>query len=76
MEKLIEDTTSAPTWSSGNPEMIVRKRTSYIYHRLDSSAELNAPLYQDEQCPFTEEVPCVASVGMQISLWDKRFRSM
>jgi hypothetical protein len=37
-EKLIEDTTSAPTWSSRNPETIFRRRASYIHHRLDSSA--------------------------------------
>ncbi|KAJ8118738.1 hypothetical protein OPT61_g339 [Boeremia exigua] len=68
--ELVQDTTSSPSWSPGMPELIVKNRIDKLNNRLDSSAEVQAFLFEDGDCPFAEETPQAAGVGWVVSIWD------
>jgi hypothetical protein len=44
--------------------------------RVILSAEIQAFLYEDGNCPFTEQAPRVARVGVVIDVWDEGFREL
>ena len=62
-ERLIQNTMSHPTWTLNNPEIVLRSRLE-MHDRLDYSAEVQAFLFKNEECPFDDGWRSKVNVGM------------
>ena len=82
---LTEEFTWREFWHQAKNELTTRWRpdqptVTFMYQlfsphaRLDISAELAAFLYGDEECPFAENLPMHATVGMVVNDWEPESR--